>query len=477
LSPLGLVVAPAVQNVVLWMRVLRARACLGLLAVALLVSAFAWIRALSPSLPPTLGGYVVVDATSRLFLATLNPIFLGICFYVQHRVLLVPALRASMGRFVPCALTFLFASNAVLIANHLLVLWIALEASALSACPIIAMPATRAARQAAFRYLLFSCVGLGLVLLGLLCISRELVTAGHAPTFFLDQLEALRFARVNGWGRLGVALAVLGLGTKLGLAPMYSWLPEVYEQSPPAVTALLGAVQFNLTLVMLLRVVHVFRPSQPGVISAELITMGLVSMAVATCQLIATRNVKRLVAYASINHAGAIAIGLGIGGSASYGVLLYVISNAFIKAVLFLTTGKIKAHYNTTDTRQIAGLLKDLPYSGVFLMVGTFALLGFPPFGSFLGELLILSALVESGRFFVFAALCVLVTMSFVGTGRTVFPMIWGEPSQRRTWPRQTFAAAVPKMLFLLVLVILGVYIPSTVNDLIQQVAASVEGS
>jgi hydrogenase-4 component F len=155
---------------------------------------------------------------------------------------------------------------------------------------------------------------------------------------------------------------------------------------------------------------------------------------------------------------------------------LYAISNAFIKAVLFLTAGKIKAHYQTTDTRKIAGLLRDLPYSGTFLMVGTFALLGLPPFGSFLGELLILSALVESSRPLVFTAVCVLVTLSFVATGRTVFPMIWGEPSQRRAWPRQTFASAIPKMIFLLVLVILGVYIPSTVNDLLQQVAASVGG-
>jgi hydrogenase-4 component F len=377
---------------------------------------------------------------------------------------------------VPCALTFLFASNVVLIANHFLVLWIALEVTTLSACPMIALQGTRAARQASFRYLLFSSVGLGLVFLGLSCCSRALEGA-HPPTFFLDELRALRFVPGNAWGKLGVALMILGLGTKLGLAPMYSWLPEVYEEAPPAVTAWLSAVQFNVALVVLLRVVQVFRPSQPLVVSSELIALGLVSMGVSTFSLVATRNMKRLVAYASINHAGVIAIGLGIGGSASFGVLLYVISNAFIKAILFLTAGKIKAHYQTTDTRQIAGLLGDLPYSGVFLMVGTFALLGFPPFGSFLGELLILSALVESGRFFVFGALCVLVTVSFVATGRTVFPMIWGEPHQRRLWQRQTLVAAAPKVLFLLVLIVLGVYIPRAVNDLIAEVAASVEGS
>ena len=477
MSHLGLVVAPAVENVARWVYFLRARASLVLLGVAVLASALAWIQALSPSIPPALGGYVVIDATSRLFLATLNPIFLGICSYVQHRVTVAPSLRASMGRFVPCALIFLVAFNAVLISNHLLVLWIALEATALSACPMIAMRATPAAQQAAFRYLLFSSVSLGLVWLGFLCLGRALASSGHAPTFFLDQLEALRLAPANLWGKLGAILVVLGLGGKLGLAPMYSWLPEVYEEAPPAATALLSAVQFNITLVVLLRVVHLFRPSQPAVVSMALVSIGLISMVVSTCNVVATRNMQRLVAYASINHAGVIAIGLGVGGSASYGVLLYVISNAFIKAVLFLTAGKIRSHYFTADTRQIAGLLKDLPYSGVFLMAGTFALLGFPPFGSFLGELLILSALVESGRFLVFAAVCALATVNFVATGRTVFPMIWGEPSQRRALPRQTFMSAIPKVVFLIVLIILGIYIPGTVNDLIQQVAAFAGGA
>ena len=109
-------------------------------------------------------------------------------------------------------------------------------------------------------------------------------------------------------------------------------------------------------------------------------------------------------------------------------------------------------------------------------MVGTFALLGFPPFGSFVGELLILSALVSSGHMLVFAAFCVLVTLSFVATGRTIFPMIWGEPKKKHSWPRQTFLSTSPKIGFFLALVVLGIYIPPVVNELIQQVAASLEG-
>jgi len=454
----------------------RAAALLALVALAATVVAL--IEAVAPSTGTTLlGGWLRNDSTTRLFIAFVNPIFFGISVYVWNRVAATPEVKEeiSIRRFVALAIVFLAASNAVFVANHLYVLWIALEVTTLAAAPMIVRRSVARSRLASWRYLLFSSVGLGLVLLGFLCLSRSFEVAGQFPSWFLDDLERIAAASNNEWGRLGVAFILLGLGTKLGLAPMFSWLPDAYDEAPPSVAAMLGAVQFNAALVVLLRIVHVFRPAHAGLVQIELLSMGLVSMVVSALSLIATRNVKRLVAYASINHAGVIAIGLGIGKTASYGLFLYVISNAFIKAILFLTVGKIKAHYHTKDTRQIAGLLKNLPYSGVFLMVGTFALLGFPPFGSFFGELLILSALVSSGHLFVFAAFCVLITMTFVATGRTIFPMIWGEPKQSRTWPRQTFLSVFPKMVFLVALIVLGVYIPPVVNGLIQAVAATVE--
>ena len=101
-----------------------------------------------------------------------------------------------------------------------------------------------------------------------------------------------------------------------------------------------------------------------------LLVLGLASMALSAGSILATRNIKRLVAYASINHAGVIAIGLGLGGEAAYGVLLYAVSNAFIKAILFLSIGHIEAHYQTKQMRDVGGLIKDLPYTGLFLMVG-----------------------------------------------------------------------------------------------------------
>ena len=166
-------------------------------------------------------------------------------------------------------------------------------------------------------------------------------------------------------------------------------------------------------------------------------------------------------------------MGLGVGAGAGYGVLLYAVSNAFIKAMLFLTAGKIEAQYHTRDTDQIRGVIKGLPYSGLFLMAGTFALLGFPPFGSFVGELLILSGLVRSGYLLVFATIGFLVTVTFVATGRTVFPMIWGEPVRPVDAYPQTFLSFLPKLMFLLALVVLGLHLPGPVDALFREVAVT----
>jgi len=477
MNPIVLVLLPTLLGLGVGLRRLRPHAQVVLVGTALVVSALAFAHAMLPSRELWLGDYVRSDATSRLFLALINPIFLGISAYVASRLTATPTLHAGLGRFVGLALVFLGASNAVVLGNHLLVQWMALEITTLVVAPLIVRPGVASSRLASWRYLLFSSVGLSLVLLGFICLGRAMEASGHEPSFFIDRLPGLGAVAAGPWGKSGLALVILGLGTKLGLAPMYTWLPEAYDEAPPAVTALLGAVQFNAALVLLFRVVQVYRPSNAALVTNELLILGLGSMVVSAISIIATRNMKRLIAYGAINHAGVIAIGLAIGKGTTYGVLIYVISNAFIKAILFLTAGKIKAHYRTKDTREISGLIKDLPYSGVFLLVGTLALLGFPPFGSFFGELLILSALVSSGHLYVFSIFCVVITITFVATGRTIFPMIWGAPKKVQTWPEQTFLAGSPKIAFLVVLVVLGLYIPPSISGLLERVAASLEGS
>ncbi len=418
------------------------------------------------------GGWLVADATSRLFLALAGLIFVGVATYVWTRVQDTPELRDGIEGLVGWSLAFMAAANLAILSRHLVAMWGFLELSTLAAVPLVQFRLTERRLAASWRYFLFSSVGLALSLLGFACLARGLGAGGGEVSFFLDGLSEAARQPPELWRRVGLVLLLLGYGTKLGLAPMYAWLPETYQAAPPAVTALLGAVQFNVALVAVFRLAQIFRPTDGPLVQAVLVALGVATMAVSAFGIIATRNYVKLIAFAALNHGGVLAVGLGIGRIASYGVVLYAVSNAFIKAILFLTAGKIEARYRTEDVRRVAGLVKDLPYSGLFFMVGTFALLGFPPFGSFLGELVIMSGLIGGRHYAVFAAFCGILTVTFIATGRAIFPMIWGEPRRKVNWKSQRVVEVVPKLVFLAALVAMGLYLPAPVNALFRQVAA-----
>lgn len=423
------------------------------------------------------GGYFVADATSRLFLLVVSIVFVGIASYLWTRVQDTPELRDGIEHLASWAIAFMAAANLAILSNHAITAWALVEATTLAAVPLIQFRETPLRLRASWRYFLFSSVGLALSLAGLACLARGMEgPAGAGTSFFLDGLAAAGRMPGDHWRSIGIALLLLGYGTKLGLAPMHTWLPETYHAATPSVTALLGAVQFNVALVAVLRLLHAFGAAERGVVAPLLVTLGLATMALSSFGVIATRNYVKLIAFAALNHGGVIAVGLGIGGSAAYGVVLYAVSNAFIKAILFLTAGKIEAHYRTEHVRRVSGLLKDMPYSGLFFMIGTFALLGFPPFGSFLGELIILSGLITAEHYLVFAAFCAILTVTFVATGRSVFPMIWGEPKKKVNWASQGVATVLPKLFFLGWLLAMGLYLPGPVNGLFRQVATTLGG-
>jgi hydrogenase-4 component F len=280
----------------------------------------------------------------------------------------------------------------------------------------------------------------------------------------------------DSWQRLGLALMLFGLGSKLGLAPLYGWLPETYEAAPTSTSALLAAVQFNISVVAVFRVLQVFRGHDTGFVSSELLIMGCLSLTVAAVQVMAARNYKRLIAYACVSSSGVIAIGLSVGQVAAYGVLLYIVSNAYVKALLFLTAGRLRAVYGTNEVTALSGVIRVLPFSGLLFAVGIFALLGFPPFGSFMAEMLILSGIVRADKLIAFTLMCTMLTIIFVATGRSIFPMIWGPSGHPGPQVTESWVTAVPKLGFVVVLVLLGVYTPAPVSALLVQVAQSIGG-
>jgi hydrogenase-4 component F len=305
--------------------------------------------------------------------------------------------------------------------------------------------------------------------------SAHQADAAHQLTFFIDELLMAPSLGDSPWWKLGLALMVFGLGTKLGLAPMYTWCPDAYDEAPQAVTTLMASIQFNCVVLALFRQLGVLRNFDPTLVSIELIAMGVVSIGVAALHIITADNFQRLIAYASINHAGTIALGLAVAHNinAAYGVVLYVVSNAFVKAVLFMSCGNIEASFGTKKISGLRGVIRVMPFSGWAFMLGVFALLGFAPFGSFIGEVIMLSNMAEGGYLLVFFFVCIVLTLVLIACGRALFPMIWGDSSDEGVRHKDPIMSNIGSVLFIGVLVSLGIYTPAPVTDLLQEVAVT----
>ncbi len=452
--------------------------CLVALAViGLLASLTVFVRTPLSELPIHFGRrYFVIDATSLLFLLVINSVFLGISVYMSSRASTSRQLADKLLPRAAWTLAFMVSMNLGVMANNLLLLWAFIEFTTLFAAPLVAQGDTAAPRRVAWHYLLYSSMSLAITFLGLMCLAQSAQLRGVEMSFALEEMAKGIAAPADSWQRLGLALVLFGLGSKLGLAPLYSWMPETYEAAPTSTSALLAAVQFNISVVAVFRVLQIFRGRDTDFVSYELLAMGCLSLGVAAIQVMASRNYKRLIAYACVSSSGVIAIGLSVGQAAAYGVLLYIVSNAYVKALLFLTAGRLHAVYHTNEVKALSGVIRILPFSGLLFAVGIFALLGFPPFGSFMAEMLILSGIVQVGNLMAFIFMCTMLTVIFVATGRSIFPMIWGPSEREGSAETERLVTAAPKVGFVVVLVLLGVYTPAPFSALLVQVAESIGG-
>ena len=421
--------------------------------------------------------YVVLDATSLLFVVVINTVFLGISVYMLSRERHSPERTQDIRTRSALTLLFMLVLNLGILSNHLIVLWTLIEVSTLCAALMMVCGNFGAPRGVAWRYMLYSSMTLAITFLGFMCLTQSATLRGVAISFEIDQLGAALTMSKDGWQRLGLALMLFGLGGKLGLAPLYGWLPETYEASPTSTTVLLASAQFNISVVAVFRILQVFQGVDASFVTQELLIMGYASLIVAAIQIMSVRNYTRLIAYACISSSGVIALGLSVGKVAAYGVVLYVVSNAFVKSLLFITAGRMRSVYGTNEATALHGVIRVMPFAGLLFTVGIFALLGFPPFASFLAEMLILSGIVQSGNLVAFTLMCVMLTIIFVATGRTVFPMLWDAPTQATQPVSESLVTIVPKVGFVCILIMLGTYTPELITQLLHAVALSIGGS
>ena len=422
-------------------------------------------------------GWIRLDPLGKITLLAISTLFAVCAVYAVGYL----AYRQERSNRVLCLglLVCLAAMSLVTLCQHLGLLWVALETTTVSMAPLIYFNRNARSIEATWKYLLICSVGIALALLGLLFLAYATHVAQQEATLLLPDLlqEAPRLNR--GWLHAAFIFLLVGYGSKLGLAPLHTWKPDAYGEAPGLVGALLSGGLVTCAFLAILRVYQICMASQSEVafFQQTLVALGLLSMAVAAVFMARQHDFKRMLAYSSVEHVGILAVGLGIGKGALFGVLFHLINNGLTKGVLFLASGNIHRSYGGKTTEIVQGALTRLPWSGGLFLAGFIAVTGSPPFAPFVSEFSIVSNAFKDQQYWIGGLFLLFLAVIFIGMALTVLPMVMGVPrSDLEPSSYHDRALTVgPPLLTMLLLLWLGIWPPEQLLQLLRDGAALLE--
>ena len=434
------------------------------------------IQLLTITPPESPGEWIHLDALGKVVLLTTSILFLMCAIYSIGYLYY----RLERSNRVLCVglLVCLSAASLVTISHHLGLMWVALETTTVSMAPLIYFNRNARSIEATWKYLLICSVGVALALIGLYFLAYATVVAKVEPSLLLDELIRDAPQLSSGWVHAAFVFLLVGFGTKMGLAPLHTWKPDAYGEAPGLVGAMLAGGLVNLAFLALLRVYQIcLATKEITFFQNALVAMGLISMVFAAVFMARQADFKRMLAYSSVEHVGIMAVALGLGGKAIFGAIFHILANGLTKGVLFLSSGNIHRSYNSKNTGHVRGALRRLPWSGGLFLAGFIAITGSPPFAPFISEFTIVSSAFIQGRMLVGALFLLSLTIIFIGMALTVLPMVMGEaPADSETTSyRDNLWTVGPPLLLLLLVFLLGVWIPAPVMTIVREAAALLE--
>jgi hydrogenase-4 component F len=439
--------------------------------------------------------YLRVDAVSAIFLLATGFLYAAVAVYAvgylkrQHEG--GPARPDRYARrFYAGFNVFAWAMLAAPMMSSLALLWIAVEVTTIVSALLVAIENTDSAAEAAWKYVLIASAGLGLALLATVFayFAGSQVLGEHYNLAIGPLLQAgarLPHTPV----RLAFMLAVLGYGTKVGLFPVHTWLPDAHSEAPTPVSAMLSGSLLAVSFYAILRFYQLAAATLgSGFPRDTLLAFGIASLLLAALYVFGQRDIKRLLAYSSVEHMGILAIGVSFGAPVALaGVLLHVLAHAAAKGNAFMGAGVFTVKFGSKQISSIRGGLDLLPWSGPLFLLAVFALSAMPPSGIFRSEFQIVAGGLGSGNYAAAAVLVAGVTVAFFGltasaTSMLLTPWQRAEGPQREAGPELVRGEpsawmVVPVVAGVAVLFLLGLHPPGELTDLIARAVAQLRGA
>ena len=375
---------------------------------------------------------------------------------------------AKMKQYFVLLHLFIFAMFFAIVTTSPIIMWISIEATTLSTAFLICFYNKPASMEAAWKYLIINSVGLLLGFFGTILFLYPAIASGNHEMINWQTLTSGASAFDPFIIKIAFIFILTGYGTKVGLAPMHTWLPDAHSKAPAPISALFSGVLLNVAFLAVLRFKSVIDISIGKYFSQELfVFFGVLSIIIAAFIIFIQKNYKRLLAYHSIEHMGIITLGFGFGGIASFAALLHLIYHSLAKSALFLLAGNIILKYSSTKMYNVNGMIKTLPVTSVLFFVGFLALAGVPPFGIFITEFTILSK-----GFQINPVITIIVLFSLVlvvaGIIKHISEMVFGEPAQGISNGEAGISTVFPIVILIAILIFISFFIPADMQYLLR---------
>ena len=389
---------------------------------------------------------------------------------------------------------FLFAMIVATVANSLGVLWVAMEGTTLATAFLISFFRTREGFEAGWKYLIICSVGIALALFGtvLTYYSSVHILGDVSAALNITTLQKVAGRLDPQVLKLAFIFVLVGYGTKVGLAPMHSWLPEAYSEAPAPVVAMLAGVLETVAVYALLRSKSIMDPALPEHYTGNLLMLiGILSFVIASFFILIQHGYKRLFAYSSIEHMGIAMVGFGVGGATgTFGGLFHLLNHALAKSLAFFSAGNIHRRFGSLEIKDVRGLVTVQPVTAIALLVAGLALVGMPPFSLFLSEVMVVSALATQSftsdtlhlgrsltiimahdvRSLAFVTvMLVFAVVLFWGFTYRLASMVWGTAPDGVRRGEEWDVGHIPLLLTVAAIVGLGVAMPEPVKRLIDK--------
>ncbi|MBE0491272.1 MAG: hydrogenase [Sulfurospirillum sp.] len=408
-----------------------------------------------------------MDALSVWILVTLSLLFGGIALhaigYFSH------CLKDNSNLVVIISLhLFLFFATGMMMAKDLISMWIFLESSSLSCAPLIYYTKNKGSIEATWKYLFLVSIGILLALIGILFLAYSSLIANieHMDLdFFTLFARAEEFNTT--WFLIAFVFIFIGFATKIGLFPLHLWKVDAYSEEPGLFGALMAGGMTTLSWLAMMRLMQIMHAAhQEACMRDALIVFGILSVLFGAFSMLKQNDTKRLMAYSSVEQMGLIAIGFGLGGAGIWAAMYHLFNNALLKGTVFIALGNVKRVFGTRDAKGISGAIRIMPYSAFALLIALFAIVGTPPFGSFVSIFHIIQGTFSYSILLFFALIFGLV-IAFFGMSRTILGVVRGKPpTGMQRFHERSFMFVSP-FLFLGIVAFIGLYMPSFVSQVL----------